>query len=454
MKYLKIQNTGELDIRLIALMGGTTKAEDHTKIGQFGTGLKYAISYLVRNDISFYLFVGREEVEFTTKDENISGKDFKEIYCNGKSMNITTHYGYQWQAWEAIREIWCNAADEDGEYKKIVDGKNSIFGRPNTTTFFIETTPAIKEVLNKWDSYFFKDVPLYEDDKVAIYKNTGDMLKLYKNGVLIQESEYYKSLFVYDLKLADLNELRQYQGFLTSDIARVLMGSNKAVIKAFTAALKDEKQKDLYEVKIDWSYISINAEKVKSIFAGNLYLHPESQTKAGSRGVKVNQSLFTLLTKAGVPTERITMSRGGCYGGGGLGYSQSQVSYREILNPELQEKIQVIATKYGSGINYVIAIPIKDDFEVAISGNKVIFNSSIENMAATDLEATVLIGIFHSQENNMYKAFKRLIKFAINSKNFRSILFGRNILNKTAPTYIEPSLDKPKRTVEKDFLSF
>lgn len=35
MKYLKIQNKGLLDIRLVALMGGTTKADNQYKIGQF-----------------------------------------------------------------------------------------------------------------------------------------------------------------------------------------------------------------------------------------------------------------------------------------------------------------------------------------------------------------------------------------------------------------------------------
>ena len=44
MKYLKIQNKGELDIRLISLMGGSTKTGDTTKIGRFGTGLKYTLS--------------------------------------------------------------------------------------------------------------------------------------------------------------------------------------------------------------------------------------------------------------------------------------------------------------------------------------------------------------------------------------------------------------------------
>src|ERR1041385_3308760 len=124
MKYLKISNKGELDTRLIFLMGGTTKENDPTKIGTFGTGLKYAISFLIRNNIEFKLFCGEQEVVFNTESQEIGDNSFDEIYCNGKSMNITTHYGHQWVAWEALREIWCNAKDEGSEEKKVVNDKN------------------------------------------------------------------------------------------------------------------------------------------------------------------------------------------------------------------------------------------------------------------------------------------------------------------------------------------
>jgi len=76
-KYLKIQNKGLLDIRLVALMGGTTKGEDITKIGTFGTGLKYAITYLLRTGNNFKLFIGEKEVIFSTRIKKI--KDIEEL---------------------------------------------------------------------------------------------------------------------------------------------------------------------------------------------------------------------------------------------------------------------------------------------------------------------------------------------------------------------------------------
>ena len=71
MKYLKIQNDGVLDIRLVALMGGTTKSNDEFKIGQFGTGLKYTLAFLYRNNLDFKIFAGKDEVKIHLEKETI-----------------------------------------------------------------------------------------------------------------------------------------------------------------------------------------------------------------------------------------------------------------------------------------------------------------------------------------------------------------------------------------------
>lgn len=43
------------------------------------------------------------------------------------------------------------------------------------------------------------------------------------------------------------------------------------------------------------------------------------------------------------------------------------------------------------------------------------------------------------------KAFKRLIKFVMGNRNFRKILFGRNITDKVKPTYMPPAdIDIPE----------
>jgi hypothetical protein len=52
MNYLLIENKGEIDINALILMGGTTKREDESKIGFFGSGNKYAIALLLRERLN------------------------------------------------------------------------------------------------------------------------------------------------------------------------------------------------------------------------------------------------------------------------------------------------------------------------------------------------------------------------------------------------------------------
>lgn len=452
MQALRISNKGELDLRLILLMGGSTKTEDPTKIGQFGTGLKYAISYLVRTGNPFRLFIGVKEVVFTTEDSTIGDKTFKEIFCDGRSMNITTQYGYQWKAWEAVREIWCNAMDETDEKKLIIKNEAQVKGRAGYTTFFVGKTPDIAEVLTKWDEFFFSGTPLYETDTFAIYPNPNKPLKLYKNGVLIHESPYYTSLFLYDLKTTNLNELRQYMGHTPSDIGRVLLNSSKTVITLLLEAIKDKEKQACIEVKQDWQYLTYNPEKVKEIFSGWLFLHPNSSDSKSAKSIKVNASLFNLLQSIGLPTEQIRERVGGSYGSSGMGYSQDEkVSFREVLNPPLQKRIQSIASKYHSSMEYVIAVPKVNEFDILVDGKTVIFNSSLENLSDADLEATVLVGIFHTQDENLYKAFKRLIKATIGNRNFKKILFGRNVGPGQKPKYIQPIFEAPAHATIDDY---
>lgn len=424
MRYLKISNQGELDPRLIFLMGATTKSNDEAKIGKFGTGLKYAISFFIRSNIDFKLFVGENEVIFNTEQQTIGENTFEEIYCNGKSMSITTHYGHQWKAWEACRELWCNSIDEGGESKKVADDRGGkIVGEEGKTIFYIQMSKEIADVVTRWDEYFLSATPLFEDEDVAIYLNSGNNLKLYKNSVLIEDSDVYKSLFVYDLKKAELNELRQYRGYNRADIGKALLNSNKTVISALLDAIKQKKE--LFEVSLDWDYISHTPKKVKELFSGNLYMHPDSDADLKGRNVKVNISLFNLLQKAWLPCEKINKSHGGYYGRSGTGVSDGKtVNYKAIDMPDLKAKIDAILEKYGHTLEYKIAIPIKSDFEMLIVYPKAIFSSELEHLSDDDLESTVLIGLLHSKNKNVYKVLKRLVKILYKKEYFKNIFFG------------------------------
>lgn len=423
MKYLKISNKGVLDPRLIFLMGGTTKSNDTTKIGTFGTGLKYAISFLIRNNVDFRLFVGEDEVIFNTESQTIGDNSFEEIYCNGKSMNITTHYGHQWVAWEALREIWCNSLDEGYENRSVVDSRSKIVGKDNTTTIYIQMTKEIKDVVDNWGTYFLNATPLFEDETVGIFNNCNNPLKLYKNTVLIDSSGVYKSLFNYDIKGAELNELRQYRGYHRLDIGKALLNSNKAVIAILLKAIQDGI--DCYETKLDWEYITHDKKKVKQLFGGYLFLHPDSDTPLKGRCIKVNLSLFNILQGAGLNCEKVTKAYGGYFGRSGTGYDSTKVgSYKKIDMPELSNRIQAILERYNASLEFIIGVPIKSDFEVIVAYPKAVFSSELERLSDDDLESTVLIALLHAKNKNIYLTLKRLVKILYKKNYFKSIFFG------------------------------
>jgi hypothetical protein len=236
MKYLKIKNDGLLDLRLISLMGGTTKADDKFKIGQFGTGLKYTLAYMLRNNIDFKIFIDSVEIKLTTIKEVIRETNFEIICINGEKTSITTNMGADWKAWMIIRELWCNALDEKGSDFCVVDEFLPIKG---TTEYYIQFVPDIMEIYENWDKYFIHGkTPIMEVEKFAIYDG-GENLRCYKNGVLIKEIANKKSVFSYDIKDTEMKYSAQHE------IAECFPQFTKETVEIFFNNLKDTFEEDM-----------------------------------------------------------------------------------------------------------------------------------------------------------------------------------------------------------------
>lgn len=289
MKYLKIQNRGVLDIRLVALMGGTTKSKDKFKIGQFGTGLKYSLAYLLRNNIDFHIFVGESEVKITTITENIANEDFDIIHIDGVRTSITTNMGDDWKAWMIIREIWCNALDEGGVLKEETD---ELKGCVNATTFYIQITPEFRSVLDEWNVHFIHESqPMESNDKFAVYPNTTDKTRLYKNGVLIKTYRQH-SVFHYDIKDADINELREYTGSQNWDIGQILNKCSSRTIEYLIENVKDESVES--DINFDWTYEKMGDGWKDAIGEASI-ITEKSVDNLKSKGVEIDTSKMVVV---------------------------------------------------------------------------------------------------------------------------------------------------------------
>lgn len=298
MKYLKIQNAGVLDIRLVALMGGTTKASDKYKIGQFGTGLKYTLAFLYRNNLDFKIFAGQEEVKTHIEREEIRGEIFEIICINGQRTSITTKMGEDWSAWMILRELWCNALDEGDALREITD---QVGGEEGKTTFYIQEEAHIKGVLKDWSKYFIHDcIPIFKNETYTLYP-AGDHLCLYKQGVLIHETPDHKSVFSYDIGDADINELREFKGIIAREITHAMHKADEKAIRYFLENITDEH----YEAKIDYDwYLSWGPAWTEVIGSGKI-IYPKVLDEIKARGGKpdeaaliiVPQALYKALTK-------------------------------------------------------------------------------------------------------------------------------------------------------------
>lgn len=426
MKFLKIKNVGLLDINSFFLIGASTKTNDNSKIGQFGTGLKYAISYFMRNNVKFHLFIGEEEITFKTNKEMLRDKSFDVIYCNDQSMNITTEYGYQWEAWEAIREIWCNAKDEEKYHKYIKNTNSVISGEKNWTTFYIEMNDDITNVVNNWKEFFISQKPIFENDEIAVYDNEGSTSKFYKNGVLIKELEV-NSLFNYDVKKAELNELRQYQQNPHWNIPCLLANTSKEVISKFLIFIsnkdyREEKKIKYFEDNLDWTWCFNlpSKEVLRSNFSGFLFLHPESNIKSNNKAIKVDKHLFEILKNNGLPCEKVNKSSGSYYGGSKN--PGKEIRYKIFNDEPLKNRISNFYKKRNIKIQVETAIPFNEEFEILVEYNKVIFSTDLSKLSDTDLEAICIIGYLSIDKNGIYNSFKKLLKSNINNQHLDKIL--------------------------------
>lgn len=299
MKYLKLQNDGELDIRLIALMGGSTKTNDKFKIGQFGTGLKYTLAYLFRNNIDFKVFIGETEAVLNIETETIKDENYDIICINNQRTSITTKMGLDWTAWMIIRELWCNCLDEGGANRVVTE---ITAGEAGKTIFFIQIDKEFQEVLNNWDKYFIHDTePIFENSQYKIYSG-GTRLRLYKQGVLIHEGpENFPSLFSYDIKDADINELREFKGTPAFEIFKALKDANEVVITTFLQSLNDEQ----YEAKMSYDWWYNFGNKWKQTIGNAKLIHQEAIENIEARGVEIDltgticipKNVFSFLTK-------------------------------------------------------------------------------------------------------------------------------------------------------------
>lgn len=187
-KYVTFKNRGLIDVRAITTFGISAKSAENTNpIGYFGTGLKYAIAVLLREEIPITIFSGLNEMRFTVKREFIRGKQFDFVCMNDEPLGFTTELGKNWALWQAFRELYSNCVDEFGKTEKDDDFPEPAEG---ITQVIVESEKFV-EVFENRAEIFLQGDPLVETSHATVHGGTsnhvfyrGIRIGTYKNPLM------------------------------------------------------------------------------------------------------------------------------------------------------------------------------------------------------------------------------------------------------------------------------
>lgn len=300
-KYILIQNDGEIETNSFELIGASTKRNDNTKIGFFGSGLKYSIAYMMRNGIKFRIFSGNTEVLFTTVSDTLKGQNFDRICINGNVTSFTVTMGPTWKEdWFVLREIYCNALDESG--CQIIKETHDINPSEGKTRIYIEQTDKLKELCDNWDSYFSDErEPLFEteniytsslgsgdfdgstEQKVRVFSKTNGVL--FRKGIRVYDNK--NLMYDYGVEFVAINEDRTASSAYALDYC----------LCSIVAAMPDEEYvKNVLRSALD----DITSKEYSSLVDGT------SSTKYSDKWIKFSEeNMLVVKEKSGKYTEQI-----------------------------------------------------------------------------------------------------------------------------------------------------
>jgi hypothetical protein len=216
----------KLSILDISSMGDSSKRGDDTTIGQFDSGLKYAIALLLRDNVKIKIDIhnnGELENTFTFGQKNIedsqTGKDKNLITIfdiNGVETvtGFAFNLGYNWKNWMSYREIMSNVLDEKGfaydstQWKQFPDSIE--YNGTNTViTLDFDENSEFFEVWQNRHLYMNFEKPLFKvSNSVECLENKENYLRIYKQNILVYEDKDRPSRFAWNIKFGDIDERR------------------------------------------------------------------------------------------------------------------------------------------------------------------------------------------------------------------------------------------------------
>jgi hypothetical protein len=178
--------------------------------GYFGTGLKYAISVLLREGCEVVLWRGSDKYTFFVSRRDFREKSFdfvrmkKETYSltdriflrpQYSKLPFTTELGKNWKLWQAFRELETNTRDEGGD-TSLISFSPAKHVRPDHTFFLVYGDRFADEFLDMNRHFLEGGKIVREDEAVQVIDKPSKYL--YYRGVRIVDLEE-ESEFTYNI---------------------------------------------------------------------------------------------------------------------------------------------------------------------------------------------------------------------------------------------------------------
>lgn len=248
---LIFENPGLIDITAMTVTGVSVKDDKNPRpIGQFGTGLKYAIAIVLRLGGRVEVWRGKRLYVFGVREKTIRGKKFKIVTMNDRDLGYTDQMGLHWEPWMAYRELWSNCKDEAGTTRRYDDDTPLIVNAKSTKV--IVWCAELEKVHDERYKIIMQTEPLVVLPGLEIHAGTAEYV--YYRGIRIAETPgKKKSVYTYNLTADQtLTEDRTlaYTWSLPGKLAAALVQcTNMAILHDVLG----DSQRDMLEGHLPWS---------------------------------------------------------------------------------------------------------------------------------------------------------------------------------------------------------
>lgn len=261
---ISFQNDGEIDMRAVTTIGISAKEGD-SPIGYFGSGLKYAISVILRSGGSITVWSGLHRYVFAKAPVRVRDQEFEvitmteygpgcEVPREPRELGFTTRLGVNWEGWQAFRELYCNTIDERGETIMDREGHKP---REGATTIHVQGVVDIENAYTNRGGIVLTKEPGWRLEGIDIHP--GESNHIYYRGILAAELQHGAAYCYNVLHPLVLTEDRtiKFPHLAHQAIARSIVGcEDKQFIKEWLTSPRDS-----FEYKLDLGVVGERPSK-------------------------------------------------------------------------------------------------------------------------------------------------------------------------------------------------